>query len=245
VTLSRIADSRGRAEKCRYRQFTDSIEYHLTRERLLYLANKRKPGERVGEAAANLKSGKYRNEFAARYAYVLALTANSEFVAAREQISELLRRDRERAHYFVAQAQIEISAGKQQRAIEVLRHALLLYPHDSPLTFLLCDTLMDSGDIQQAHTILVSQGRYETGNPAYYQLLANSAERLKLSDEAHEAWAEYHYLFGRLPLAIEHLRTALRQPEINFYAKSRLEARLRELETESSASPGSRAGDIV
>jgi predicted Zn-dependent protease len=242
VTLSRIADSRGRAEKFQYRQFSDSIEYHLTRERLNYLADKRKPSERVREVAANLKSGKNRNEFAARYAYVLALTANNEFNAAREQISELLRRDRERVPYFAAQAQIEISAGKQKRAMEILQHALSLYPHDTPLTFLLCDTLMDSGDIQRAHAILVSQGRYETGNPAYYQLLAKSAERLTLPDEAHEAWAEYFYLIGRLPLAIEHLRTALRQREISFYAKSRIEARLRELESELPR-PGNRAGD--
>lgn len=233
VTLTRIADSRGRAEQFRGQQVIDSVEYHLARARLQHLANSQTPAQRLKSVENNLKSGKYRNEFSARYAHVLALTMNGDFAAARTHIADLIKRDRERVPYLLAQAENEIRAGEHKTAIELVQHALTLYPHNSSLTFLLGQALLDSGDVQQAYTTVLNHGRHEVSNPTYYHLLARTAERINAMSEAHEAWAEYHYLFGRLPLAIEHLRAALRDGGASFYMKSRLEFRLKQLESEA------------
>lgn len=227
VTLSRVADSRNRAEQFPFKQITDSVEYQLMRARLQYLADKQKPDQRAKFFERNLASGKFRSELAARYAYTLALIDNNDFAAARTQIVELLRRDKERVPYFMAQAQIDIRAGNTKQATEVLQHALQLYPHDTPLTLLTGELLISSGNAQQAHALLLNQGRFESGNPAYYQLLARSAESIDDQREAHEALAEYHYLYGRTAMAVEHLQTALRQSDASFYMKSRVEARLK------------------
>lgn len=232
VTLARIADSRGRAEQFPIRQVADSVEYHLVRARLSDLSSSQPPSQRVKTYSSNLKSGKFRNEFATRYAYALALTENKDFARAREQISELLKRDTERIPYFAAQADIERAAGDLPKGIAILKHALKLYPHDTPLTLQLAELLTTANEVTQAHTVLLAQERYESGNPLYYQLLARVAERANDTPGTHEALAEYHYLHGRLPLAVEHLQTALRLPNLSFYIKSRIEARMKAVQDE-------------
>jgi len=245
VTLSRVADSRNRAEQFQFKQVADSVEYQIMRARVQYLADTQKPDQRVKFYERNLASGKYRSELAARYAYILALIDNNDHTTARSQIVELLRRDKERVPYFAAQAQIEIHAGNTKLATEILQHALQLFPHDTPLTLQLGELLINSGSAIQAHVLLLNQGRFEIDNPAYYQLLARAAERLNDQREAHEALAEYHYLFGRTALAVEHLQTALRQPNASFYLKSRVEARLKVLQEELRPLPQNKAGDGI
>ena len=232
VTLSRVADSRNRAEQFQFKQIADSVEYQLIRARLQYLADTQKPDQRAKFYERNLTSGKFRSELAARYAYTLALIGNNNHAAARSQIAKLLLRDKERVPYFMAQAQIEVHSGNSKQAQEILQHALQLYPHNTPLTLQMSELLINSGSAKQAHALLLSQGRFESDNPGYYQLLARAAERLNDQREAHEALAEYHYLFGRTALAVEHLQTALRQPNTSFYMKSRVEARLKILQEE-------------
>ena len=232
VTLSRVADSRNRAEQFQFKQITDSVEYQLIRARLQYFADTQKPDQRAKFYERNLANGKFRSELATRYAYALALIDNKNYAAARSQIAKLLQRDKERVPYFMAQAQIEIYSSNPKQAMEILQHALQLYPHDTPLTLQMCELLINSGSAQQAHALLLNQARFESDNPAYYQLLARAAERLNDQREAHEALAEYHYLFGRTALAVEHLQTALRQPNTSFYMKSRVEARLKILQDE-------------
>lgn len=243
VTLSRIADSRNRAEQFQFKQVADSVEYQLMRARLQYLADTQKPEQRAKFYARNLASGKFRSELAVRYAYALALIDNNDHAGARAQIVELLRLDKERVPYFMAQAQIEIHAGNLKQAMEILQHALQLYPHDTPLTLQMSELLINSGSAQQAHALLLNQGRFESDNPAYYQLLARAAEKLNDQREAHEALAEYHYLFGRTALAVEHLQTALRQPNTSFYMKSRVEARLKILQDELRPPSQNKPGD--
>ncbi len=245
VTLSRVADSRNRAEQFQFKQVTDSVEYQLMRARLNYLADTQKPDQRAKFYARNLASGKFRSELAARYAYTLALIDNNNHAAARSQIAELLSRDKERVPYFMAQAQIEIHSGNIKQATEILQHALQLYPHATPLTLQMGELLINSNSAQQAYTLLLNQGRFENDNPAYYQLLARSAERLNDQHSAHEALAEYHYLFGRTALAIEHLQTALRQPDSSFYMKSRVEARLKILRDELRPQLQKKSGDNI
>lgn len=238
VTLGRIADSRGRAEQFAYRQVADSAEYHLIRTRLSYMANTQTPEQRTKTISLNLKSGKYRSEVAQRYAYVLALTDNKDFVGAREQIAELLKRDTERVAYFSAQANIERGAGDLAKSISILKHALKLYPHDTPLTFQLAETLMEAADHKQARAVLLDQERFESGNPLYYQILAQVGDRSGDAQITHEALAEFNDLYGRIPLAIEHLQTALRLPNLSFYIKSRMEARAKLLQEDLRQAQG-------
>lgn len=242
VTLARISDSRGRAEKFAYRQVDDSVEYHLARARMQFLYNTAPPARRVKQYEADLKTGKYRSEFGLRYGYALALTANEQYGVAQRELTQLIKQDRERIPYFAALADNERAAGRKEKSLEILRNALNLYPHDTPLTYQLAETLLDSGEVQSAYTTMLEQGRYENESPAYYQLLARAAERANATSEAHEAWAEYHYLNGRSALAIEHLRSALRNTDISFYLKSRIEARLTTLETEMRKPDGDRNG---
>lgn len=243
VTLGRIADSRGRAEQFPFRQYSDSVEYHLIRARLAYLSDTRPAAQRVKTYATNLKSGKYRSEIALRYAYALALTDHKDFSGAREQLAQLLKRDTERVAYFAAQADIEGAAGDPAKSISILNHALRLYPHDTPLTFKLAETYLTSGDLKQARAVLLEQERFEQGNPVYYHLLARVAERANDAQTTHEALAEFHYLYGRIPLAIEHLQTALRLPGLTFYIRSRIEARERVIQDEMRPAQAGKTGN--
>ena len=245
VTLSRIADSRSRAEQFKTVSATDSVEYHLARSRLQFLSTNESPAAQLKSVENNLKSGKYRNEFAARYAVVLALTANKDYQKARAAIGELIKKDRERVPYLLEQASIELRSGDSGKGTQMLERALALYPHDSALTLALGQALLDSGEVQRAISTLQNQARYEYSNPQFFQQLAKTAERAGLAGEAHEAWAEYHALNGRMSLAMEHLRTALRDDSISFYLKSRLEFRIHQIEEEAKPNGATRERQIA
>ena len=73
VTTNRIAEATQRAEDYPYRQYEDSLAYHLVRSKLQVLSAE-SPQEAVKDFRSRLDSGKYLHLLGASYGYALALT---------------------------------------------------------------------------------------------------------------------------------------------------------------------------
>ncbi len=235
VTSSRIADSRNRADQyhdARGKRREDSLAFQLMRARLQVMSAQ-SPNDAVQRFEKALKDGGYARKDAARYGLALALLRSGQPAAARPYLDKLVEHDPQRIAYVVAKAQSEEQAGKGAAACKVLHDALALTPDNPALTYYYGRTLLDTGQPKTARDVLQAFVHQRDAGPEYYQLLAQAEAGSGHPAQSHAAQAEYHYLSGELHPAIEQLELALKQPDLDFYTSSRIEARLARLREEA------------
>lgn len=242
VTLSRISDSRNRAEQYPYKPRSEATNYYLAQQKLQLLAHD-DPKVLVRQQREIIDKGKYRDLHAARYGYALALIASGEYEKADEVLETLIQKDRERVPYLLAKAQVRIEAGRMEDAAAVLKDALALYPYHKPLTLAYARALLTLGRTQTSKTLLEEHIRTRSADPAVYKLLAQAEKADGDVVASHQALAEYFYLNGYLHQAISHLQVALRNAEQDSHARSRIEARLNQLESEAIEAQQAQEGD--
>jgi len=234
VTVSRIADSRNRAEQYPYRQYSENLGYHLIRAKLRLLHEK-DPARSIQRFAAALKSGQYRNEAAERYGYALALLDAGKQEAARAEIQQLTAKNPDVVAYLIALGRIDMADKHPDHAIDIYQNALRLYPYNTPLTVYLAEALLQKGDPISAVTLLRNHLRHHGPQAELYKKLAQMEGEAGLQTEAHQSLAEYYYLSGDTDGAIHQLKLALQREKLDFYTASRIEAKLKHLEDERAA----------
>ncbi|MEM7250098.1 MAG: M48 family metalloprotease [Pseudomonadota bacterium] len=231
VTVKRIADSRARAERYPYKQYTDSLDYLLVREKLRAFVPA-DPKDAVREFANNIKSGQVRNPVAAQYGYAVALVRDKKFSDAKGILEKLTKGDPERINFLAGLAYVNLKLGQAEEAFRLYRNALRIYPNDRALAPAYAEALYDQDNAEQAETILSKYKKHQELNAREYELLARIYAKLGNRFAANAAIAESHYLEGDLSTAIHSLGVALRSSPPNDYESSRVEARLSELEQE-------------
>ena len=234
VTTNRIAEATGRAEDYPYRQYADSVTYHLVRAKLRVLEAK-SPQEAVDEFRNNLDSGKYLHLLGSSYGYALALLGNGELDEARKVTRLLIEKEPERISFYELLARIEIQSGNSEAALFIYEDNLELYPQDRILVRGYTDTL---NKVNRSRDVLTTLDRFDNYQPldaALFRIAAHAHERLGNQRSAHASLAEAYYLTGRLRRAIHQLELALRAPSSgNFYADAGLQARLEQLREEDA-----------
>nr|VFJ68088.1 MAG: Putative Zn-dependent protease, contains TPR repeats [Candidatus Kentron sp. FW] len=235
VTISRIADSRNRAEQYPYRQYSDSLAYHLVRSHLTVMM-KKDPKESVKYFDDALRSGKYRNRTATRYGLVLALMAASDWKRARMEIDKLLKSNPDHVVFRARLADIELTNGRISDAIRIYADTLLLYPGHELLMSGYARALLEGNKPEKVVTLLDRHKEKSNRNSVLQKLLAEAFTKMGNKMGADAALAEHHYLNGHLDMAIRQLRIALKTSNgnrnENYYENSRIEARLRQFEEE-------------
>ncbi len=224
VTTSRIADARNRAERLPRRVSHDSDDYLHVHAKLR--ASSGDSAELVRGFRSNLEQGKYRDVYAERYGYALALLRNHEFSAARTEVQKLIAHRPSRVYYHVLQAQIELAAGQPQQALAIYAQSYKATPNHLALLRYYADALVQTGQNQPAYELLKTAVRQTPDDPDLYRLLAQAAGDSGHPLDAHKAMAEHYYLNGNPTAAMEQLRLALRYACDNFYQASSIEARI-------------------
>lgn len=231
VNSSRIADSRNRAEQFPVKKASDVIDYALVKAKI-QLMHESNASKSVKSFAATLEQKQYTNEAAARYGYANALIKNGQYKKARVQINKLLSNDNERIAFIITKAKLNMKESKYTDARRDLERGLKIYPYNAPLVFALVGTLMETGDYKKAIKLLQQQILHTPASPDLYKLLADAEGKSGQKFHAHETLAEYYYLNGETGSAIEHLKFARKDKTADFYRSSRLEARLKQFESE-------------
>lgn len=232
VTNTRISESRSRAEHYPRKSYPDSLGFQLMRARLRVLTAK-DPNKLVQDYAAQIKAGQFSNAAAWRYGYALSLSAAGRYDQARELLSELLAKDRQRIAYTIALAQVEQDTKHSKTALQLLSDALTLYPDNGPLTLSYVNALLQDRQAKAARDTLQTYMRHNPSNPDLYTLLARAAGEAGYAGEAHEAQAEYFYLNGDTDSAIAQLEKARKATGADFYQNSRIDSRLQQLKEEA------------
>lgn len=231
VTTARITDSRDRAERIRYRQVPDSSEFLHVRAKVRALA----PGdstELVQGFRTNLQQGKYANVDAERYGYALALTRARRYDAARAEIKKLIERAPNNLSYRIAQAELEMTAGRVAAALAIYGAAYKRSPNYYPLQRYYSRALLRGGRGAEAVAIVREAIKQQPEDPALYELSAQAAGAAGRRAESHQAMAEHYYWSGNPTAAIEQLQLATRFAGNNFYMQSSLEARMQAIKEE-------------
>jgi len=231
VTESRIADSLGRAEQYPYRQTTDSLAFQLVRAKLRVLSAE-DPVQVQRDFERMLASGESPSPKAGRYGHALALKRSGKPEQALTEMRALSQAEPSNTALLAERALLEQAAGQTGKALELFRDGLALYPQDRILTFRYAETLLAAGRPREARDALVAYGQDREPGPNYYRLLARSQDLAGNLLEAHLAMAEYQYLMGQTEQAVQQLERARREVRDDFYAASRIDARLAPLKEE-------------
>ena len=87
LTADRIADAQNRAQNAPYRQYADSLDFHLVRAKLR--AETGEPREAVTYFNSVLADRRFANETAARYGLASALLRNRQTADAKAEVTKL------------------------------------------------------------------------------------------------------------------------------------------------------------
>ena len=233
VTLSRIADSRGRAEQFERRTYQEDSEYPLIRAKLR-VRTADSPADvledfesRVTPAGSDAAA---RVAEADRYGFALALMATNRWEEASTVLAGLRRDFPARAAHRVAAAQVHTALGEQAQAFDLLTTSSAQFPEHRALTYAYGRALIEANRPDDAAVLLRKyQRKHDPDDPAIYRLLGLAHQRAGRPVASHLALAELHFRNGDLGAAVRQLDIALADPTIDEYQTARAQARRKEL----------------
>jgi predicted Zn-dependent protease len=238
LTFERIADIQSRIQGVPFRQIADSLEFQLVRARLSAQDGNAR------EAAANfdrtLEEHKFGTEAAARYGLVVALLRVGDKVRARTEMAMLLGLKAKSPMIDALAAQTLISGGEVEKGLATYRDSLRANPSRRALIYGYADALIAANKAADAIQFLNDRVDGRPTDPQLYEFQARAYTAMGKRLLQHRALAEVYALRGNLPAAIEQLQIAQKAGDGDFYQKSSVEARLKELmaaDTENRRKP--------
>jgi predicted Zn-dependent protease len=230
VTVSRIAEARGRAVKYKVKpQLADRLRFYLIKEKLRVMMTDNM-SELLQHYEHTLEQEDGKNKDAIRYGYALALLKNGQQTLARSALQPLLDKDRDRLAYQLALADIEMAVGRVDAALAIYEDNQRLYPDDRALTLKHVRALLQTGRPREAGELLQVQLDMGDASRELYQLMAQAKGELGQKSQAHSALAEYYYQSGQLKAAADQLRLAADSAGHDEYQRAKIASRLREVE---------------
>jgi len=232
VTSSRIADAQGRAEGYAYRQRGDSLGYQLARAALRVQAA-RSAQEAAANFQGNLRDGSHRSAAAERYGLALSLMRGRDYEGARRELDRLLESNPGQVEYVVQSARLHGATGQAERGLAELERAYKANPKSYALAVELAEDALAAGKAEQARNALQPLIKSHAEQPQVMELMARASARSGKRAEGYRYQAEYYYLTGAVDAAVQQLELAMREPGVDFYQSSIIEARLREVRAEA------------
>jgi predicted Zn-dependent protease len=227
LTVERISDMQNRSQDASYRQVADSVDFHLVRAKLR--AQAATPGEAVSEFSKLLREKKYASEVATRYGLAYSLLQAKDLAAAQKELGALLALKASSPMIAGLAARTEIAAGNQAGATKIYRDALQRYPQSKALVYGYADALLAGRQYEQSLKFLDSQLQLYSADYKLYGLQAKTFAALGKRLQQHRSQAESYLLLGQLGAAVEQLQFAQQAGDGDFFEKSAVDARLRDL----------------
>jgi beta-barrel assembly-enhancing protease len=227
LSATRIAETRDRAERTEVNEIRESRSYGLMRARIQVL-NARSADDALNRFQAQLAA--QPADPAARYGYGLALMRASRYPEAVTVFQELLAGDESVVVFHSALGEALVLAGRHAEGLEVFDRASRLFPRNPPLIVRKAEALLRTGNYDRAHAVLLDLFNNVRPTPPQVRLIANAADAAGLRAEALFYLSEYHLLTGQLAMALDKLRLALLEPDLQPWQRARFEARIKELE---------------
>jgi predicted Zn-dependent protease len=240
LTFERIADIQSRIENVPFRQVPDSLDFQLVRARLAALDGNAR--EAVTNFDRMLEERKYSSEIAARYGLVVALLRAGDAPRARKEMALLQAGKQEAKSPMIdaLAAQTQLANGEVEKGLATYRDSLRTNPTRRSLVYGYTGALIAANKASAAIQFLNDRTEGRPTDPRLFEFQARAYTALGKQLLQHRAQAEAYALRGNLPAAIEQLQIARKAGDGDFYQKSSVEARLKELiaaDTENRRKP--------
>ncbi|WP_213948345.1 M48 family metalloprotease [Luteibacter sp. dw_328] len=202
--------------------------YALMRERIRVLSS---DARKLADIyATNLK----RKDFdtaANRYGYAIALIRSGHGMQAAEQIQPLLVSQPASVVLRLALADAYVEAGRHGDAMAIYKTLHENSPRNGAVTLGYARALTDTGRADECRTAaaLLKPMLDDSEDPEIFRTFARASERAGDSVRAAEAYADSAYLAGRPFDAMEQLRRLLKRDDLDYYQRSRIQARISDL----------------
>lgn len=222
VGSARIAEARGRARDYPQVQPDNTPNYGIARSRLIV--------ERMDtpeEAVARFERQSYETQNdAEKYGRALAYQRDGRNLEANRIFEELISRDQQIIAYHIGLADSQLALEQLPEAQETFERALGLFPRNMPLVIGYSEALLQMGDAEYAHKLLLDLLNNVPPTPEQVRLVARAAIDAGDEAEAHYYMAEYRFMVGDLVGGVNFLQRALARPDLQDIQRARFEARI-------------------
>jgi len=227
LTFERIADIQSRIEGIAFKQVPDTLEFQLVRARLIALEGNSR--EAVTNLDRALQERKFSSEVAARYGLVVALLRAGDKARTRKEMAILAGLKAKSPMIDALAAQTLIAGGEVEKGLAAYRESLRVNPSRRALIYGYTNALLSVNKPADAIQFLSERADGRPTDPQLYEFQARAYTALGRRLLQHRALAEVYAIRGNLPAAIEQLQIAQKAGDGDFYQKSSVEARLKEL----------------
>ena len=230
VTVSRIADTRARAEKFPYRQDPDSLAYQLIRAKLR-VSSAGSPRDARAYFNSQLDQGTRQQQDVARYGLALALAADGQADESRKLLQQLAAAHPEQTHFINALAKLEMDQHNYPKAMELYALARERFPANEAIRLSYVQALLLTHKPEPARRLLEDMAKGDAA-PEIYEMLGQAYSELGDEAQSHIYLADAYYADGQSRMAATHLRIARKLAANNFYLNAQIDARMHKLSEE-------------
>ena len=230
ITSERISDIKNRLAEYPYKQRLDDPSFHFVKGKIRVFLQDKKSTKKQLEI--NVKNKSYISELGERYALAYAYLRNENFNKAQSELEWIMSKNIENPMVEQLRVEILLKRGDLNSAYQVLSRALKKYPNQRVFVYGLANYLIERKLAAEAIKLLRSYVLVFRNDSNLYELLAKSYSLKGMQLLQYESLAESFYYKYNLQEAIAQMDMAARAPDGDFYQKSRVEARLKQLQKE-------------
>tara|TARA_B100000768_G_C11275687_1_gene375818 strand:+ start:59 stop:1489 length:1431 start_codon:yes stop_codon:yes gene_type:complete len=230
ITSERISDIKDRLSSYPYKQRVDDLSFHFVKGKLRVFLRDKKAIQK--ELEINVKNKAYVNELGERYALAYAYLLNENFNKAQSELEWIMSKNIENPMVEQLRVEILLKRGDLNSTYQVLSRALKKYPNHRIFVYGLANYFIARKLSAEAIKFLRSYLLVFRNDSNLYELLAKAYSLKGMQLLQYENLAESFYYKYNLQEAIAQMDMAVRAPDGDFYQKSRVEARLKQLQKE-------------
>lgn len=222
VGADRIAEARSRARSYPTVVRENTRNYGIARARLIVQRM-----DTSEDAVARFERQAYdTQDDADKYGRAVAYQRAGRNLEANQIFEELLNRDQQVIAYHMGLADSQMALEQVGEAQATFERALGLFPRNMPLVIGYSEALLQLGDAEYAHRLLLDLLNNVPPTPEQIRLIARAAIDAGDDAEAHYYMAEYRFMVGDLVGGVNFLQRALSRPDLQEIQRARFEARI-------------------
>ncbi len=226
VDRVRIAEARARAAQLPKRKVVDTLGYAMMKERIRVI---------TANTETDLRPY-YRGEMdrgnrtlANRYGLALAQIRSGEPAAAVKPLEQMIEEQPGLIVLHTALGQARMASGNKEAALKGYQRAIDLYPRNVPLAVHYAEALIEAGQAEKAHQMLLDVFNNVVPTPEQIRLTALAASAAGDAGDAYYYMSDYYISGGDLMLATQQLDLALAAPRLTEVQRKKFLARRDEI----------------
>jgi beta-barrel assembly-enhancing protease len=227
LTSERIADVSNRVQNMTYHQVVDSLEFYLVRAKIRAMQSF--PQTAVDEFEDNIKQHRFANEVAEHYGLAYAYLRKHDLDNATKQLQWLKAQTPPHPFFENLGADIEVARHQPKKAEAIYAQALTKFPTHRALIYGAAENYLVSNQPDQVILLINKKLPLFPEDANFYDLLARAYTVKGKVLLMHQAQAESYFRKFDVNRAVEQMELASKANDGNFYEKSIVEARLKEL----------------